>query len=68
MVGWSIELSEHDILYEPRHAIKAQVLADFIVEMTDENEANPEVTWIIHVDGSSNKKGGGAGIVLQSST
>ncbi|XP_057418168.1 uncharacterized protein LOC130712350 [Lotus japonicus] len=68
MVGWSIELSEHDIRYEPRHSIKAQVLADFVVEMTDEECPPPEVTWTVHADGSSNKKGGGAGIVFQSNT
>ncbi|XP_057452113.1 uncharacterized protein LOC130743916 [Lotus japonicus] len=68
MVSWSIELSEHDIRYEPRRAIKAQVLADFLVELTDEEEPPAETTWVVNVDGSSNKEGGGAGIVLQSST
>ncbi|XP_057451946.1 uncharacterized protein LOC130743735 [Lotus japonicus] len=68
MVSWSIELSEHDIRYEPRRAIKAQVLADFLDELTDEEEPPAETTWVVNVDGSSNKEGGGAGIVLQSST
>ncbi|XP_057443853.1 uncharacterized protein LOC130736009 [Lotus japonicus] len=68
MVSWSIELSKHDIRYEPRKAIKAQVLADFLVELTDEEEPPAETTWVVNVDGSSNKEGGGAGIVLQSST
>jgi hypothetical protein len=31
---WSIELSEFDITYRPRPAIKAQVLADFVSEFT----------------------------------
>ena len=30
MVQWAIELSQFDIQYHPRTAIKAQVLADFI--------------------------------------
>ncbi|KAL0420950.1 UNVERIFIED_CONTAM: hypothetical protein Slati_3117900 [Sesamum latifolium] len=34
MVKWSIELSEHGIVYRPRPAIKAQSLADFISEST----------------------------------
>jgi len=29
MIGWSVELSEFDIKYEPRGAIKSQCLADF---------------------------------------
>ncbi|XP_052206796.1 uncharacterized protein LOC127811125 [Diospyros lotus] len=32
LTKWSIELSEYDIQYQPRQAIKGQALADFIVE------------------------------------
>ncbi|XP_066160095.1 uncharacterized protein [Oryza sativa Japonica Group] len=31
---WAIELAEFDLRFEPRHAIKSQVLADFVVEWT----------------------------------
>ncbi|XP_077246068.1 uncharacterized protein LOC143885918 [Tasmannia lanceolata] len=34
LVKWAVELSEFDIQYLPRQAIKAQVLADFVVECT----------------------------------
>ena len=34
LVKWAMELSEFDIRYEPRTAIKGQVLADFIMEFT----------------------------------
>ena len=34
LIQWAIELSEFDIRYQPRNAIKAQALADFIVEFT----------------------------------
>ena len=34
MVAWAIELSEYGLTYEHRKAIKAQALADFVVEMT----------------------------------
>ena len=34
LIQWAVELSEFDIRYQPRHAIKAQTLADFIVEFT----------------------------------
>ena len=34
LIQWAVELSEFDVWYRPREAIKAQVLADFIVEFT----------------------------------
>ncbi|XP_077252348.1 uncharacterized protein LOC143891690 [Tasmannia lanceolata] len=34
LVKWAVELSEFDIQYMPRPAIKAQVLADFVAECT----------------------------------
>jgi len=34
MIGWLVELSEFDIRYQPRGAIKSQCLADFSVELT----------------------------------
>ena len=40
MVQWAIELSQFDIEYHPRTAIKAQALVDFIVEFTPPNEEN----------------------------
>nr|XP_025632476.1 uncharacterized protein LOC112727076 [Arachis hypogaea] len=33
MMAWAIELSQYDLQYEPRHAIKAQAMANFLVEM-----------------------------------
>ncbi|MCI65408.1 maturase K, partial [Trifolium medium] len=53
MLKWSLELAEFDIHYESRRALKAQVLADFVAEMT--NPSTPEKNkWTIFVDGSSN--------------
>ena len=53
---WAIDLSEFDIQYRPRTAIKGQIVADFIAEFTsDEGEEVDEVPqWSIHTDGSSN--------------
>ena len=34
LVQWAIELSEFDVKYKPKNAIKAQALADFIAEFT----------------------------------
>ena len=65
MVQWAIELSQFDIEYRPRTAIKAQALADFIAEFTIlENVDDQEGLWTINTDGSSTQKGGGAGIVI----
>ena len=33
MVSWFIELSEYKLTYEPRKAIKAQALIDFVKEL-----------------------------------
>ena len=34
LIKWAIELSELDIRYKPRTAVKGQILADFIMEFT----------------------------------
>ena len=34
MISWSVELSKFSIKYQPRRPIKAQVLANFVVEIT----------------------------------
>ncbi|XP_025628782.1 uncharacterized protein [Arachis hypogaea] len=31
---WAVELFQYDLQYEPRHTIKAQAMADFLVEVT----------------------------------
>ena len=38
MALWAVKLSEFDIQYRPRKAIKGQVVADFIVEFTLEDD------------------------------
>ena len=61
MVQWAIELSQFDIEYHPRTAIKAQALADFITEFTipdKDNLTNEAERWTIQTDGSSAKKRG----------
>jgi len=63
MIGWSVELSEFDIRYEPRGAIKSQCLTDFSAKLTP----LPTLSggWTLYVDGSSNKTACGAGVVLE---
>jgi len=68
LVKWAIELSEYGIQYESRGTIKAQFLADFVVELSEppvENQGVGEIMWILSVDGASNLRGSGAGIVLE---
>ncbi|XP_016165024.1 uncharacterized protein LOC107607607 [Arachis ipaensis] len=62
LTKWSIELSEFDITYEPRTTIRAQFLADFLAELTD--QVDDEHTWELYVDGASNSEGSGAGVYL----
>ena len=70
LIQWVVELSEFDIRYQPRHAIKVQALADFIAEFTPSYEDLSEVEnrkkWIVHVDGSSTQHARGIGVVLLS--
>ncbi|XP_056695741.1 uncharacterized protein [Spinacia oleracea] len=66
LLKWAIELSEFDLEFRPRTAIKAQALADFIVEASyQEDEVQAEV-WDVSVDGSAAQTGSGAGIIMKS--
>ena len=61
MSSWAVELFEFNIRYEPYDPIKAQCLLDFV---NDLQHAPEEDQWTFYVDGSSNPKEAGAGIVL----
>ncbi|KAK1575959.1 hypothetical protein Q3G72_009727 [Acer saccharum] len=73
LTKWAVELSEYDIRYTPKAAIKGQAVSDFIAEFTEpdaevrrtmEDEQTRKFQWKLHVDGSSNTHGSGAGIVI----
>ncbi|KAK3027768.1 hypothetical protein RJ639_041128 [Escallonia herrerae] len=70
LVNWSVELGEFDIKYQPRTAIKAQALSDFVVECTIPEDPQQlilsEVSdpWLLYVDGSSKAGNSGAGLIL----
>ncbi|KAK3032340.1 hypothetical protein RJ639_035391 [Escallonia herrerae] len=70
LVNWSVELGEFDIKYQPRTAIKAQALSDFVVEYTILEDPQQlilsEVSdpWLLYVDGSSKVGNSGAGLIL----
>ncbi|PNY11290.1 gag-pol polyprotein [Trifolium pratense] len=65
MVAWSVELSEFDLTFSPRGAIKSQMLADFVLEMSPPPAAEKTSPWTLSVDGASNIRGSGAGVVLE---
>ncbi|XP_042437207.1 uncharacterized protein LOC122023191 [Zingiber officinale] len=64
LIKWATELGEYDIQYQPRTAIKAQALADFLTEI---HQTNSEETWKIYVDGSANHQESGVGVLMISS-
>ncbi|GJU31588.1 reverse transcriptase domain-containing protein [Tanacetum coccineum] len=74
---YAVELGAYNITFEPRNAMKGQVLANFITETPDEESPKkyfrtPKITpkrdeteeWTLFTDGGSSLKGSGAGLVL----
>ena len=60
MIQWAIELSQFDIEYHPRTAIKAQALVDFIAEFISPNEdglADEARRWTIQTEARQPKRG-----------
>ena len=57
---WAIELSEFEIRYKPKTAIKGQILADFVLEFAPVGLVEPTQSednlpiWKLSVDGASN--------------
>ena len=68
----AIELSEFDIRYKSRIAIKGQILADFMIEFTpaqstEATQLAPDLPiWKLSVDGVAYAQGSGAGLILTS--
>ncbi|XP_071718932.1 uncharacterized protein [Rutidosis leptorrhynchoides] len=68
---WAVELGEYEINFSPRHAVKGQILADFLLETTEKvdyskNVKSSNCMWELHTDGVSSEEGVGAGLVLTS--
>ena len=61
LIKWTTELGEYDIQYQPRSAIKAQALANFIIEVQGPKEENIRK---VYVDGSYTRQGSGIGVLL----
>ncbi|XP_071727467.1 uncharacterized protein [Rutidosis leptorrhynchoides] len=77
MAKWAIELGEHEITFLPRHSVKGQVIADFLVELPSDMIKQGETTvtrrevdefWELYTDGASSEEGAGIGIILVSPT
>ena len=72
LMKWAIELSEFDIRYKPKTAIKGQVLADFVmefapIELAETTQVEDDLLiWKLSVNGASNAHGSGAGLILTS--
>ncbi|XP_011092649.1 uncharacterized protein LOC105172770 [Sesamum indicum] len=70
LIKWTVALGQYDVDYQPRTAQKAQVLADFVTELSSDSELpqaaeGQSCKWMLHIDGSSNADNGGAGILIQ---
>jgi ribonuclease HI len=68
---WTAELSGYHITFEPRTAIKSQVLADFIVDwtrLTRQQEEPPENVWTIHCDDAWCHAGADVAAIITSPT
>src|SRR5437016_12775958 len=64
---WAVELGSFELTFQPRTAIKAQALIDFIAKWTEVQ--TPAITekleyWTMYFDGSFMIEGAGAGIML----
>lgn len=64
MVQGAVELSQFDIDYRPRMAIKAQALADFVVEFTITDQDPESNYWTMYTNGPSAIGIGGVGVIL----
>ena len=67
IIQWAIELSQFDIEYHSRTAIKAQALVDFIAQFTildKEGDIDELERWPIQIDGSLVQKKGRVGVII----
>ncbi|KAK1406979.1 hypothetical protein QVD17_38589 [Tagetes erecta] len=80
LAKWAIELGTYRVTYKPRTAIKGQIIADFLTEISKEGEevppGQPPISkeqgspepglkeWKLYTDGASNSEGSGIGLVL----
>ena len=69
MARWAIELSEFDIQYKPRLALKGYILIDFLAELPHQDVEQDDASWwILNVDGTSRQMGAKFGLQLKALT
>ncbi|GJZ89829.1 reverse transcriptase domain-containing protein [Tanacetum coccineum] len=70
---WAIELREHEIEFKPRNAIKAQILANFLVETQEEDDEaafqsqedkGKNTGWKLYTNRASSSDGSGASLMI----
>ena len=66
MVQWAIELSQFDVDYRPRIAIKSQALVDFVAEFITAEQDPESDYWTMHTDSSAASGMGGVRVILSS--
>ena len=67
MARWAIELSEFIIQFKPYLVLKGQVLADFLLEIPQqEMEPDSSNWWTLNVDGASRQTGADLRLQLKS--
>ncbi|XP_022894074.1 uncharacterized protein LOC111408560 [Olea europaea var. sylvestris] len=70
LLKWAVELSEFDLVFKARAAIKGQALADFVAEFANLPEVDEIMepieppTWNLFIDGSAGEVGSRARVVL----
>jgi len=67
IVKWAIELMGDGITYEPRKAIKSQILADFVAEWTGTQLPPPQMQsecWTLYFNGSLMNIEANAGLIF----
>ena len=69
MARWAIELSEFNIQYKTRLALKGQVLIDFLVELPQPDVVQDNDGWcILNVEGASRQTEARVGLQLKALT
>ena len=66
MVQWAVELSQFDVDYRPRMAIKAQALANFVTEFTIADQDPKTNYWMVYTNRLLAASIRGVGVILLS--
>lgn len=64
LTKWVIELSTFEVSFAMKNTLKASLFANFLAEMTL-MPLEPDHTWVVFMDGSSNSLARGATMILE---